>query len=80
MPLIAWRRRAKSTISFDIPAKGASEGCSPTDEASISLAMVSGLFDPRVAAWMVDTASTDKALEFEALCFSRLKTKEGVVG
>lgn len=77
MPLIAWRRRAKSTISFDIPTKGDGEGGSPTDEASISSAMVSGLFDPRVAAWMADTGNTDKALEFEALCFSRLKPTEG---
>lgn len=79
MPLVAWRRRSKSTVSFDPPAKDAGEGRNPTDEASISLAMVSELFDPRVAAWMVDTGSTDKGLEFEALCISTLKSKEGVV-
>lgn len=42
-------------------------------DGSHSTTMVSGLFDPRVAAWMSDTGSTDKALEFEALCYSRLE-------
>lgn len=32
---------------------------------------VCSLFDPRVAAWMTNTDSTDKSLELEALCLGR---------
>lgn len=38
--------------------------------------MVAGLFDPRVAAWMLDTGRAGKALEFEALCVSWLEDEE----
>lgn len=41
---------------------------------------VSDLFDPRVAAWMIDTGSTEKALEFEALCHSKLPACSSAAG
>ena len=77
MPLIAWGRRPTSRARFvHLPREGggnAREGSPGKCEGAASRS-VAGLFDPRVAAWMVDTGSTDKALEFEALCMSRLSS------
>lgn len=74
MPLIAWRRRPASR-DFAARSAGAEGGVGdlPGSDGSHVANAVSGLFDPRVAAWMTDTGSSDKALEFEALCVSRLK-------
>lgn len=74
MPLIAWRRRPASR-GFAARSAGGEGGVGdlPGSDGSHVVNTVSGLFDPRVAAWMTDTGSLDKALEFEALCVSWLK-------
>lgn len=68
---------AAAAVVEDV-GKGES-GCGTTSDGSHQQATtdyhsstVTGLFDPRVAAWMLDTGSTGKALEFEALCVSWL--------
>lgn len=75
MPFIAWTMTAKTeaTLPSDEPISSSfpAESTSSTGDTSMP-ASVLGLFDPRVAAWMTDTGSTEKALEFEALCHSRL--------
>ena len=74
MPLIAWRRRPASSAFAAQSGSGESgAGDLPGSDGSRPIYTVSALFDPRVAAWMSDTGSTDKALEFEALCVSWLK-------
>lgn len=74
MPLIAWRRRPASR-DFAARSAAGEDGVSdlPGSYGSQLMNSVSGLFDPRVAAWMSNTGSIDKALEFEALCVSWLK-------
>ncbi|CAN0129710.1 unnamed protein product, partial [Scytosiphon promiscuus] len=91
MPLIAWSRRPGSTAFLTRPGEGsARKKCGTTkdgmeedeqDPTRAGPGAVSGLFDPRVAAWMLDTgSSTDKSLEFEALCVSWLKGQAGEAG
>ncbi|CAM9435110.1 unnamed protein product [Discosporangium mesarthrocarpum] len=41
---------------------------------------VADLFDPKVVAWMLNTASPPKSLEFEELCHSRLPPGNGERG
>ena len=74
MPLIAWRRRPASRDFTARSAAGEGGVGNPSGSDGSHVAnTVSGLFDPRVAAWMTDTGSSDKTLEFEALCVSWLK-------
>lgn len=62
MPFVAWASsRKRESLLATTPG---------VDDSRMG--SVSSLFDPRVAAWMTDTGSSDKALEFEALCVSRL--------
>eukprot|EP00903_Cladosiphon_okamuranus_P006776 g6606.t1 len=92
MPLIAWSRRPQSRAFAARAAAAAAHG-SGDKESEHGRALdgsqqqpagqhstVSGLFDPRVAAWMSDTGTTDKGLEFEALCVSWLKGSEVPAG
>lgn len=76
MPLIAWSRRPRSATITASQGTSEEEGCGKTGDGSRAppQVTVSGLFDPRVAAWMADTGSTDKALEFETLCVSWIKS------
>lgn len=74
MPFVAWTRHLDSTSMTASGApknRGSDRGVGAVSDGSAALfpgLAVSDLFDPRVAAWMADTGSTDKALEFEALC------------
>lgn len=84
MPLIAWSRRPQSG-AFVARAAAAAQGSGnresghgraldgPQQQLAGQHSTVSELFDPRVAAWMSDTGTADKGLEFEALCVSWLK-------
>lgn len=91
MPLIAWSRRPESG-AFVARVAAAAQGNGDTEgerETTVDgsqkqpagqYSTESGLFDPRVAAWMSDTGTTDKALEFEALCVSWLKDNAAPTG
>lgn len=91
MPLIAWSRRPESG-AFVARAAAAAQGSGDKESGRGGAgdgsqqqpvgqySTVSGLFDPRVAAWMSDTGTTDKALEFEALCISWLKDNAAPAG
>lgn len=92
MPLVAWSRRPQSKTFLSRSggdlAGTVRETMSKVDGTQCErgptcgdTGAVSGLFDPRVAAWMLDTgSSTDKTLEFEALCVSWLKDQAGKAG
>ena len=91
MPLIAWSRRQESG-AFVARAAAAAQGCGDKEigrgetvdgsqqQPAGQSSTVSGLFDLRVAAWMSDTGTADKALEFEALCVSWLKDNAAPAG
>ena len=91
MPLIAWSRRPESGafVARAAAAQGSGDKQSghgrtvdglQQQQSDAPHSTVSGLFDPRVAAWMSDTGTTDKGLEFEALCVSWLKDNPGPAG
>lgn len=91
MPFMAWGTRPESKafltrLGEGLAGKegGTSEGDGEKGErglACVGSGGVSDLFDPRVAAWMLDTgSSTDKTLEFEALCVAWLKDQAGKAG